>query len=62
VIEDKLSGDQRIRLEAVAQANARLGPRLTEPPERAIGTLLQEANRIARYITGDEPATEDGPQ
>jgi hypothetical protein len=50
MIEDKLRADQRIRLEAVAQANMCIGPRHSQPAARAIAELIAAAEKLAEYI------------
>lgn len=60
MIEDKLTPEQRIRLESVAQANVRLASRLGPSAGGvlamvAITELLREADRVARYVeTGEQ--------
>ena len=49
MIEDRLNREQRIRLEAISQANARLAPAFDRLGE-SITELLREAKRIAAYI------------
>lgn len=53
MIEDKLTAEQRIRLESVAQANVCIAQVLGNRPrttEDAAGDLLARAEQIARWI------------
>jgi hypothetical protein len=50
VIHDQLTPGQRIRLESVAQANARLGPMLGRDPQQALHDLLTVSVLIESYI------------
>lgn len=57
MVEDKLTAEQRIRLEAVNQANMRLGPMLGRGADEAVRDLLHQAARIEAYVDhGERPA------
>ncbi len=58
MVEDKLATDQRIRLEAIAQANLLLAAanRTWSDTGRTLA-LLRCADRIAKYVSG-EPVSE----
>lgn len=50
MIEDQLTPDQRIRLEALAQANNSLAGTLTRSP----ATVIDRATQFEKYIRGQE--------
>lgn len=57
MIEDKLSHDERLRLEAVAQSVARSAGRPT-----GIDAILEEAARIATFVAEPSQATTGAPE